>query len=198
MPAAKRSVIAAHPLTPDRWPAFEALFGARGACGGCWCMTPRLPRAEYERNKGAGNKRLMRARVEKGPPPGLLLFEGGAPVGWVSIEPRDAFPPLARSRVLAPVDSRPVWSITCLFVAKDHRGRGLSRRLIDAAVAWARGRGADLVEAYPVEPRKKPMPAVFAWTGIASSFRACGFEEAARRSPTRPIMRRTLRARRQR
>ena len=27
-----------HPLTKDRWIDFEALFGARGAYGGCWCM----------------------------------------------------------------------------------------------------------------------------------------------------------------
>ena len=35
------------PLTPDLWPAFEALFGAAGACMGCWCTHWRVPRADY-------------------------------------------------------------------------------------------------------------------------------------------------------
>jgi hypothetical protein len=49
-----------------------------------------------------------------------------------------------------------------------------------------------LVEAYPVEPRDGRMPPAFAWTGIASAFQACGFVEVARRSATRPFMRRAL------
>ncbi len=32
------------PLTPELWPALERLFGAHGACGGCWCMWWRVER----------------------------------------------------------------------------------------------------------------------------------------------------------
>jgi len=65
--------------------------------------------------------------------------------------------------------------------------------MIDAACAFAAGQGARLVEAYPVEPKKDPMPAVFAYTGLASAFRRAGFREVARRSETRPVMRREAR-----
>lgn len=176
------------PLTPDRFPDLEALFGSKGACGGCWCMTPRLTRAEYERNKGSKNKAALK-RIVARRVPGVLAYHGTRPVGWCSIEPREAFPVLANSRILKPVDDRPVWSITCLFVDKDYRGRGVSVKLLQGAVKWARSQGARIVEGYPVEPKKKPMPPVFAWTGIASAYLRAGFREVARRSPTRPIMR---------
>jgi hypothetical protein len=62
--------------------------------------------------------------------------------------------------------------------------------LLKAIVAYAGEQGAELVEGYPVEPKEdKAMPPAFAWTGIAKAYRRAGFKEAARRSPTRPIMR---------
>jgi GNAT superfamily N-acetyltransferase len=90
---------------------------------------------------------------------------------------------------LKPVDAQPVWSISCFFIAKPFRGKGLSTSVIAAATQFALEHGARIVEAYPVEPKKASMPAVFTWTGFASAFSAAGFEEVARRSETRPIMR---------
>jgi len=182
------------PLTPERWTDFVRLFGPRGACAGCWCMEPRQSRAEWEKKKGAGNRRLMKRLVEAGPrPPGLLAYLDDEPVGWISIEPREVFGKLARSRVLAPVDDEPVWSIVCFFVAKEHRNQGISRALIEGAVEHARSLGARIIEGYPVEPKKNPAPPVFVYTGLAGAYRKAGFREVARRSATRPIMRRRLR-----
>ena len=184
------------PLTPDRWSDFQDLFGPRGACAGCWCMEPRLTRSEWTKNQGEKNRRAMKRLVEKGKrPPGLLAYVGREPVGWISIEPRESFSKLARSRILAPVDEKPVWSVVCFFVDKRHRGRGLSVALIRGAVEFARQHGARIVEGYPVEPRKSPMPPVFAYTGLASAYRKARFREVARRSETRPIMRRNIRPR---
>jgi GNAT superfamily N-acetyltransferase len=191
--ARKRPRFDIRPLTPARWADLERLFGTRGACGGCWCMTPRLSRVEYERGKGEGNRRALRALVDAGRVPGLLAYVDGEPAGWIAVEPRAAFAALGRSRILKPVDDRPVWSIVCFFVAREHRGRGLSVQLIEGAVDHARRHGARCVEAYPVEPRENPMPAVFAYTGLAAAFRRAGFVEVARRSPTRPIVRRDVR-----
>ncbi len=137
--------------------------------------------------------RLRQERyVKAGHVPGLLAYEGDAPVGWIAIEPRAAFARLARSRTLAPIDDQPVWSITCFFVARSHRGRGLTRALVEAAVRYARARGARIVEAYPVEPARDVADASM-YHGAASTFRALKFEEVARRSRTRPIVRRRLR-----
>jgi GNAT superfamily N-acetyltransferase len=178
-----------HPLTPDRWDDFERLFGERGACGGCWCMWWRLKRSEFEKKKGAGNKRAMKAIVRKGAVPGILAYVGKEPVGWCAIAPRDDYGTLERSRILRPVDDQPVWSVVCFFVERGHRGSGVSVELLRAAVAHAKRHGARIVEGYPVEPTKDRMPDAFAWFGLASAFERAGFKEVARRSPTRPIMR---------
>jgi GNAT superfamily N-acetyltransferase len=188
---AKTAALAIHPLTPDRWPDLVRLFGPRGACAGCWCMWWRLDRAAWNAGKGPGNRRALERTVRSGRVPGLLAYEGGAPVGWVAVEPREAYPRLARSRILARADDAPVWSITCFFVARERRSRGLTRVLIEAAARHARASGASLLEAYPVEPRRGLADASV-YTGAASTFRALGFHEVARRSAARPIVRRAL------
>lgn len=177
------------PLVPARWRDFAALFGERGACGGCWCMLWRLPRREFASGKGEGNREAMRALVDAGETPGLLAYRGSTAVGWVSLGPRPDFPGLERSRLLRPIDAQPVWSVTCLFVHKDHRRTGVSVALLRAAIVWVERHGGAFVEGYPQEPRNGVMADVFAWTGIASAFRAAGFLEVARPSPTRPIVR---------
>ncbi len=185
----KQSRLHFHPLTPARWADFEQLFGERGACGGCWCMWRRLKRSEFEKRKGAGNKRAMKAIVRKGDVPGIIAYAGKQPVGWCAVAPRENYGTLERSRILKPVDDHPVWSVVCFFVEKAHRGTGVSVELLRAAVAHAKRHGARIVEGYPVEPKQDRMPDAFAWFGLASAFERAGFEEVARRSPTRPIMR---------
>jgi GNAT superfamily N-acetyltransferase len=182
-----------HPLTPERWGDLEKLFGERGACGGCWCMWWRITRAEFEKRKGSPNRRAFRKIVRGGSEPGILAYVDDEPAGWCAIAPRREYASLNRSRILKPVDEKAVWSITCFFIARPHRRRGLSVKLIEAAVRHARRRGAKIIEGYPVEPRTGSMPDAFAWTGLPSAFERAGFTEVLRRSPTRPIMRRVLR-----
>lgn len=185
-----------HPVTADRWHDLEKLFGVRGACGGCWCMAWRLPKREWLANKadhGAGNRRALKKIVDTGEPPGVLAYAGDEPVGWCAVAPRTVYVALERSRSLRPVDDRPVWSVSCLFIAKAWRRRGVAARLLDAAAKFARARGARILEGYPVEPYSEKMPDVFAWTGITASFLKAGFREVARHAPSRPIMRRVLR-----
>jgi GNAT superfamily N-acetyltransferase len=181
------------PLTPERWPDFEDLFGKQGGCGGCWCMWFRLSRKRFEAGKGEGNRRAMKALVKSGTVPGILAYHEGRAVGWCSIAPREDYPRLEGSRILKPVDDRPVWSIVCLFVAKRYRRTGVSTRLIKAAVDYVRERGGAIVEGYPIEPKKAGTPDAFAYHGLASSYLDAGFKEVARRSEHRPIMRRAIR-----
>jgi GNAT superfamily N-acetyltransferase len=192
----KLSALTFHPVTSDRWGDLKALFGPRGACGGCWCMFWRQTRAEYEKRKGAGNRRTLKKIVVVGPPPGLLAYANGSPAGWCAVAPRASYPTLDRSRVLARIDEEPVWSVPCFFVARAFRKQGLTARLLAAAVEFARNNGARIVEGYPVDPKKGAMPDVFAYTGLPSAFKKAGFVEAVRRSPTRPIMRFYVKGRR--
>ncbi len=182
------------PLTPDRWADFERLFGPRGACGGCWCMWWRVERSRWRAGSGEGNRRAFRRLVGSGDPPGLLAYVGTEAAGWMALAPRDAYLGLARSRILKPLDDRPVWSITCFYVSRPHRGRGLTVRLLQAAADFVRKRGGSMLEGYPNEPRKGKAPDPWVYTGLATAFRRAGFVEVARPSPTRPIMRRAVRA----
>jgi len=144
---------------------------------------------QFREQKGEGNRVAMNNLVADGIIPGILAFDRTAPVGWCALAPRDDFPALARSRVMKPIDDQPCWSVSCLFVRRDYRKKGVATGLLKAAVGHARVRGAHILEGYPTEPGEKNIPAAFAWTGIPNAFKAAGFTEVARRSPTRPIMR---------
>ena len=150
-------------------------------------------RSDWERDKGAANKRAFKKVVQRGGEPGLLAYRDGQAVGWCAIAPRAEYPSLERSRVAARVDDLPVWSVSCLFIHKDHRRSGLSVALLKAAADFVRERGGTVVEGYPVIPKKGEMPGVFAFTGLHPAFERAGFKEVARRSATRAVMRRRLR-----
>jgi GNAT superfamily N-acetyltransferase len=176
------------PLTPDLWPALEDLFGERGACNGCWCMYGRIG-AAYRKRQGAQNKAAFRAVVKRGPPPGLLAFDGDTAVGWCQLTPRDAVPALDHAWRVKRIDDLPVWSLSCLYVRIGWRRRGVSAALIAAAVKRAKRAGAPALEAYPFDAAVSPSAT---GTGYASTFQRAGFRVVARRDPARPIMRHDL------
>jgi hypothetical protein len=110
------SKLSFHSLTPERWKDFEKLFGERGACGGCWCMSWLLTRKEFDANKGRGNKRKMKALVNKKAEPGIIAYLRNEPVGWCAVAPREIYTRLENSKVLKRIDDQPVWSIPCFFI----------------------------------------------------------------------------------
>ena len=178
------------PLIPERWSDFVALFGPRGAYGGCWCMWWRSTRAEFQAQQGDGNRRAMHDIVHDGEVPGILAYVGEEPVGWCSVAPRQHFGSLNRSPVLRPLDDRPVWSLVCLFVGRDYRGQEVALNLIRAAVEYAGAQGASIVEAYPTVPRKDgKLPPVSSFMGVPAMYEQAGFVECARPSRSRMIMR---------
>ena len=184
----------AEPLTPERWPDLETVFNARGCsvARGCWCMyyrhsgrraspAPGTTRAETSR-------RELKALVGAGEFTGLIGYRGTKPVGWVSFGPRELYPKLRRSPVMKPVDAQRVWSIICFVVPAEHRGQGVARALLDGAIGFAKKRRVRLLEAYPVDNRRR-LSDDSMWFGAKSMFDAAGFEEVARRKPARPVVR---------
>jgi GNAT superfamily N-acetyltransferase len=178
----------AHPVTRQRWPDLVELFD-RPIVRTCFCM---FHRKAGDTGSGTENRRAMKALVDRGAVPGIIGYQDGVPVAWVSLGPREDYDRLRRSPIMKPVDHRPVWSIVCFFVDRDSRGQGLSERMLRAAVDYARSRGARLLEAYPVDRvgRGDPDSMFF---GAKSMFDRAGFTEVARRKPTRPVVRRALR-----
>lgn len=186
------------PLTPDRWSDLEAIFNARGCsvARGCWCMAYRLSGSREPLPQGMtraqANRAALKALVDSDNPPGLIGYRGEVPVGWVSIGPREDYARLQRSHVMKAVDDQPVWSVICFVVPAAHRGQGLARELLAAAVAYAKKRGAKLVEAYPVDKPARSKDDCM-WFGAKSMYDKAGFKEVARRKAERPIVRLELR-----
>jgi GNAT superfamily N-acetyltransferase len=172
------------PLTPDLWPAFVDLFGEHGACNGCWCMYWRIG-GEYSRRPREKNRAAFRKIVKDGPPPGLLAFDGEKAVGWAQLTPRDSLPWLDRAKRTFRVDDKPVWALSCFYVRRGYRRKGVATALVKAALQAAKRAGAPALEAYPMDAPR-------GFTGYIPTFERAGFKAVAHDSPKRPIMRHNL------
>ena len=183
-----RMDLAFHPLTLKRWKDLEKLFGEDSICRSCWCMWWRLSSSEWKKGRGRDRKDALKTIVSQGRVPGILAYFDGQPIGWCSISPREEFRRLEGSRTLKRLDNRPVWSIVCFFVAKPFRGRGVSTKLLEAAVKYAGEEGAKIIEGYPNRSSEKQYDTTV-YTGLASMFRKVGFTDHGSTSKTRTIMR---------
>ncbi len=191
--------LAIEPLRPDRWSDLAALFEEGGDPKSCWCMFWRLRSKDFAVNRSAANREGLRSLTESaaddaGPAPGLIGYQDGRAVGWVSLGPRTDFERLGRSTTLPPIDGRPVWSVVCFVVSRRARNRGLARALLDGAVAYARERGAPALEAYPTRTEGARHPAASLYRGTLGMFQAAGFRLVGWSQPQanaapRPIVR---------
>ncbi|HET7704424.1 MAG TPA: GNAT family N-acetyltransferase [Candidatus Limnocylindrales bacterium] len=169
--------VAIVPLTPDRWDDVAALFSEGGDPRTCWCMFWRVRSKDWSFTNAGESRDGFRRLVDQGrdPAPGLLAYADGRAVGWVSVAPREDYERIANSRVRLKIDDVPVWSIVCFVVSRAVRGQGLTTRLLDAAMDYARAHGAPGLEAYPVAAEGK-VPAAVGYTGLLSTFEAAGFQ----------------------
>lgn len=185
------------PLTPERWPDLEDLFGPKGPCYGCWCNHFRMPQKQRMPLLGEGARLLFEERVRKGPPPGVLAFEGDMPVGWLQVGPRAHIPewnnPRRASTPLpdAPAEDERNWAASCFFVRKGFRGKGVTADLLDGAISFARDSGAQLLEAAPMDHEFKRSSEGL-YVGAERVFLRAGFSEVARQKEGRPLMRLVL------
>ena len=184
---------ATHPVTPQRFEDFGDVINASRRKTHCWCLSHRCTQQQVA-ELGDTREDAMRALTAR-EPQGVVTYRDGEPVGWCSIGPREHIPRLVRSKLIRPVDDLPVWSIICVVVRGGHRRQGVTRHLLEGAVAYAGKRGAPAVEAYPVDPPGR-MDTTMAFVGTRAMFEAVGFEvvgetdAVASRLP-RLVMRRT-------
>ncbi|WP_348811397.1 GNAT family N-acetyltransferase [Flavobacterium maritimum] len=178
------------PLTKNNWNKFVELFGEKGACGNCWCMSFRLNKTDFDEGKvHDGNKNAMKNLVWNNQPTGLLGFFEDIPIAWCAFAPREDFLKLGKSRVHKRIDNKTVWSVPCTFIAKDFRRQGVSVALLKALIRYAEETGIKIIEAYPTIPTQERLPDAFAWIGLYKSFERAGFEIVDRTSKSRPMVR---------
>lgn len=176
-------------LTEDTWPQLEKLFSANKTVGACWCCWFMRPGKEIDANWGEGNKKYLHERV--GNPLGLLAIDE-EPVGWVAVAPRPTYPRLATSKITQSDAGPDTWSVTCFFVHRNARRRGVAATLLDAAVEYAAKHGATAVEGHPVDTEGQKRGSSDLYHGTLAMFLAAGFELVDRRGTRRALVRREL------
>lgn len=177
-------------LTRDTWPSLEELFTANKTVGGCYCTW--FMRAEVRDEWGEGNKNFLHGLVKAGAPLGVLAIDDDRPVGWVAVAPRTAYPKLDRSKITASDAGPDTWSVTCFFVHRSARGQGLARTLVDAAVDYARDRGARVLEGHPVDTAGQKKASGDLYHGTLDMFLSAGFTLVERRGTRRALVRKAL------
>ncbi len=182
------------PLTPERFPDLAALFEEGGDPKWCWCTYFRFRGRDWTNSTASGNRSELEGLAASDQSPGLLAYRDGRAVGWVSLGPREDYDRLTNSKILAPLDDVPVWSIVCFVVSRGSRKAGVATALLDAAIEHARAHGATTLEAYPVDTAGEKIAPANAFHGTLRMFERAGFTVAARRqwnktSPVRPIVR---------
>ena len=179
--------LAFRPVTKATKADFEALFESPGGPSYCWCMYTRVSpeEAKIATKDAKARKPMMMERIAKRVPVGLVGYDKGEPIAWVSIAPRETFPHLKGPEAH---DREKVWSLSCMYIKRKRRGEGIGHQLIDAAVKYARKRKADIVEAYAVahdSPSYRNM-------GFVSAYERAGFEKVEKRGTRRTVMRLAL------
>ena len=120
-----------------------------------------------------------------------MAYLNGEPVGWCAVEPRSAYPGFLRNnrvpwlgRSEDKADDT-VWALTCAFARAGRRG--VTRTLVEAAVSFARQRGARAIEGYPMT--RTDVIDEELHVGTVSAFAAAGFTEVIRPTLGRAVMR---------
>ena len=180
------------PLNVSNWGDFETVMGKNGAFCGCWCAYDRMRRSIFSKTDSETHKSVTREYVNSGKPVGIIAYQNRNPIGWCSVGPVDEFPGIVYSREFKPENPEGKWCITCLFIRKGWRQRGIASYLITSALDVAHKAGAKSVEAYPVEGGKSRGDP-FIYRGIVSTYLKLGFVPVRVRSRTGlPVVERTF------
>ncbi|MGH3385739.1 MAG: GNAT family N-acetyltransferase [Nocardioidaceae bacterium] len=185
-----------HPATPQRWPDVVTVMGIRGDPSRCFCQYFHLRGKDWSAGRTDDFRDRLCAQVAADVAPGVLAYDGGDPVGWCQVGPKESFARLASSKASAPQPDDPdpdhLWAITCLVVPARQRRRGVAHDLLEGAVAHATTHGATTVEAYPVDTdAKAAVTSAELYHGTLAMFLAAGFTELRRPLPTRAVVRLT-------
>lgn len=185
--------ITTEPATPARWDDVQRALTGGGDGASCQCIWPMLSNKDWNETTTPQRTEMFRDEIEQGPPPGLIAYVDGEAAGWIRIGPRTRQTRVPRTRMIAaastePFDDESVWAVTCFVVRREHRGRGLNRELLRAAVDYARESGARLIEGYPVDTQGTTQRANELFHGTLGTFLAAGFEQQTEMKPGRALV----------
>ena len=93
----------------------------------------------------AKNKRDKKSLVDQDRSHGVLLYDRGNPIGWCAYGLKQEFPRIDDGRNYKRLGSldepEKLWRITCFFVDRNYRKKGVAKVALDAALDSIRARG---------------------------------------------------------
>ncbi len=155
-----------------------------------------LPKSKMKllsnKEKIAKNRRDKKDLVEKGRSHGILVYSNGEPVGWCQYGSKEELPRIDAGRIYRNLSlnsgGRRLWRITCFWVDRRHRNRGVASTGLKAALNSIGKKGGGMVEAYPAAHKGFPAD----WFGTVSMFKKEGFKVVAPFGKSNVLMRRAV------
>ena len=183
--------ITIQPVDESLFDDVQTVFGSRGQPARCQCQGYRMDWYALHSDNAPERRELLRDQVMEGH--GLIAHLDEDPVGWCSVAPRCDYPYLRKTTWRGRTEDKSdpnVWAVTCFVTRAGFRHQGVSRALAAATVDLARDRGAQVLEAYPMEPVPgKEVTWGEMHVGALSAFLAAGFRVVHRPSLRRAVVR---------
>lgn len=184
-------------LGPDTWPDFERLAPQQGLC---WCTyyhrTRPVTQGMTRDQANSKNRRDKKTLVWKGRSHAALVYDGDHLAGWCQYGPREELPRIDAGRNYKKLDPMPpekkLWRITCFYVDKNYRKKGVARKALKGAIISIKRQGGGIVEAYPVVSKKMAENPEWLWFGTPRMFLREKFKRVAPLGTSLALMRRTI------
>ncbi len=168
-------------LDETTWPDFARLVERHnGVWGGCWCMNFHSE-GVGSGHTAEGNRAAKLRRVQTGRAHAALVYDGAECVGWCQFGPPDELPRIKHRRAYeADLERLPDWRITCFFVDREYRGRGVAATALAGALNAIARAGGGTVESYPEDLEDRSVSSSFLHNGTVSMFESQGFQRTRR------------------
>jgi len=185
------------PLSTDTWPAFADLVARHnGVFGGCWCTWFHTLSRDKDRTYES-NRALKCRLVEEGRAHAALVFDGDEAVAWAQYGPPEELPNIHhRQEYEAGLVRPPDYRITCIFVDRHYRRRGVAALALRGALDLVAKAGGGVVEGYPHDMSKQPegkkMSSSFLYNGTRRMYQEAGFTYERSKGQKNCVMTRTM------
>lgn len=161
-------------LAPSTWKDFKKLFERHGGVwNGCWCMYYHITHGwstrTYEQNKNEKKELVLKGKTH-----GLILYNDGEPIGWCQYGTPDELPRIDQKKSYK--HPKNFWRLTCFFIDKRYRGKGISKLILEAALKHMKKRKVRMVEAYPIDTSRGKFRSAVLWPGTLKLFQSAGFQ----------------------
>lgn len=180
------------PLGPDTWDAFARLVERHnGIFGGCWCTWFHTMHGE-KTFTAEDNRALKERLVRDGRAHAALVFDGDEAVAWAQYGPPSELPNIHHRKEYDEAgDPPPDFRITCIFVDKKYRRKGVTTAALQGAVDLIAQAGGGVVEGYPHDTGDGRKVSVL-YNSTRALYERAGFTYVRAKGLRNCVMRRTL------